>query len=37
VNLFQLFFDGTRWWVVTIYWEAETPGNPIPPGLLFGK
>ena len=37
VNSFQLFFDGTRWWVVTIYWEAETPGNPIPPGLLFAK
>ena len=37
VNSFQLFFDGTRWWVVTIYWEAETPGNPIPAGLLFGK
>lgn len=37
VNSFQLFFDGTRWWVVTIYWEAETPGNPIPPSLLNGK
>lgn len=34
VNSFQLFFDGTRWWVVTIYWEAETPGNPIPAALL---
>lgn len=37
VNSFQSFFDGTRWWVVTIYWEAETPGNPIPPSLLNGK
>lgn len=37
VNSFQLFFDGKRWWVVTIYWEAETPGNPIPPALLFAK
>jgi hypothetical protein len=37
VNSFQLFFDGTRWWIVTIYWEAETPGNPIPPSLLFAK
>jgi hypothetical protein len=34
VNSFQLFFDGRRWWVVTIYWEAETPGNPIPAALL---
>ena len=37
VYSFQLFFAGTRWWVVTIYWEAETPGNPIPPALLFAK
>jgi hypothetical protein len=37
VNSFQLFFDGTRWYVVTIYWEAETPGNPIPASLLNGK
>lgn len=34
VNSFQLFHDGTRWWVVTIFWEAETPGNPIPAALL---
>ncbi len=30
VNSFQLLFDGTRWWVVTIFWSAETPDNPIP-------
>ncbi len=30
VNSFQLLNDGTRWWVVTIYWEGETPNNPIP-------
>jgi hypothetical protein len=30
VNSFQLWFDGTRWYVVTIFWEAETPGNPVP-------
>jgi hypothetical protein len=30
INSFQLWNDGTRWWIVTIYWEAERPGNPIP-------
>lgn len=30
VNSFQLWHDGTRWYVVTIYWEAETPENRIP-------
>lgn len=34
VNSFQLWYDGKRWWVVTIFWEAETPGNPIPASLL---
>jgi len=30
INSFQLFFDGSRWWVVTIYWQEETPENPLP-------
>jgi hypothetical protein len=34
INSFQLFFDGTRWWVVTIYWEEETPSNPLPAEFL---
>jgi hypothetical protein len=34
VNSFQLFNDGSRWWVVTIYWESETPDTPIPPRFL---
>lgn len=34
INSFQLFFDGTRWWVVTIYWEEETPSNPLPGEFL---
>lgn len=34
VNSFQLWSDGTRWYVVTIFWEAETPENPIPASLL---
>lgn len=34
INSIQLWFDGQRWWVVTIYWEAERPVNPIPPVYL---
>ncbi|HEX5735462.1 MAG TPA: hypothetical protein VF131_21725 [Blastocatellia bacterium] len=34
INSFQLMNDGKRWWVVTIFWEAETPENPIPEKYL---
>lgn len=34
INSFQLLFDGKRWWVMTIFWEAETPENPIPKEYL---
>ncbi len=34
VNSFQLWNDGQRWWVVTIFWEGETPANPIPDKYL---
>lgn len=34
INSFQLYFDGTRWWVVTIMWEEETAANPIPKEFL---
>jgi hypothetical protein len=30
INSFQLLFDGHRWWVVTIYWQAERADLPIP-------
>ncbi len=36
INSFQLFFDGTRWWVVTILWQAETAEAPIPKEFLPG-
>ncbi len=29
INSFQLFNDGKRWWIVSIYWDAERAGNPI--------
>lgn len=34
INSFQLLNDGKRWWVVTIYWQAETPDTPIPKKYL---
>ena len=34
INSFQLMNDGKRWWVVTIFWEAETPDNQIPEKYL---
>jgi len=30
INSIQLFNDGQRWWVVTIYWAHESEDNPIP-------
>ncbi len=34
INSFQLLNDGKRWWVMTIYWQQETPDNPIPKQFL---
>jgi len=36
INSFQLFHDGTRWWVVTIFWEGESADRPIPSKYLPG-
>jgi len=30
INSIQLFNDGDRWWVVTIYWAHNTEYNPVP-------
>jgi len=30
VNSIQLFHDGDRWWVLSIAWDNERPGNPFP-------
>jgi hypothetical protein len=37
INSFQLFFDGTRWWVVTIFWDSERPDQAIPEEYLPKK
>jgi hypothetical protein len=30
VNSIQLYHDGTRWWIITIYWQQENLETPIP-------
>lgn len=37
INSFHLLNDGKRWWIVTIFWQAETPENPIPKKYLKSK
>lgn len=34
INSIQLLNDGTRWWIVTVFWDAERPDNPIPARYL---
>ena len=34
VNIFQLYFDGKRWWILSMVWDEERPNNPIPKELL---
>ncbi|HSY35580.1 MAG TPA: nuclear transport factor 2 family protein [Acidobacteriaceae bacterium] len=34
INSFQLLKDGDRYWIVNIYWDAETPDHPIPAQYL---
>ena len=31
INSIQLFHDGDRWWVVSVLWDNERPGNTLPP------
>jgi hypothetical protein len=30
INSIQLFNDGGRWWIVTIYWQHESASHPLP-------
>ena len=30
INSSQLFNDGKRWWIVGIFWQHESPENPLP-------
>lgn len=33
VNIFQLYFDGKRWWILSMTWDTERPDNPLPAEL----
>jgi hypothetical protein len=30
INSFQLIHDGTRWWILSIYWADEDASHPLP-------
>lgn len=34
INSIQLLHDGTRWWIISVYWKAETPDSPLPAEYL---
>ena len=34
INSLQLYYDGQRWWIISILWEDERGGNLIPPEYL---
>jgi hypothetical protein len=34
INSFQLFNDGSRWWILTVYWESEDATHPLPEKYL---
>ena len=34
INSIQLFNDGKRWWIVSIYWQQESADAPIPQKYL---
>jgi hypothetical protein len=34
INSIQLFHDGSRWWIVTIYWQQENSVDRIPTKYL---
>jgi hypothetical protein len=33
INSIQLLNDGSRWWVVSIFWDSERADNPLPAGM----
>jgi len=34
INSFQLMNDGKRWWIVTVFWQGESPDSPLPDKYL---
>jgi hypothetical protein len=37
INSIQLFNDGNRWWVVSVFWEAEDANHTLPEQYLHGS
>ena len=37
INSIQLLHDGSRWWIINIYWTQESEQNPIPTEYLPKK
>ena len=36
INSIQLFNDGSRWWILSIYWQHESPQHPVPEKYFQG-
>jgi hypothetical protein len=36
INSIQLFNDGNRWWILSIYWQHESPQHAIPEKYFQG-
>jgi len=36
INSIQLFNDGQRWWILSIYWQHESVHHPLPKKYLQG-
>ena len=36
INSIQLFNDGNRWWILSIYWQQESPQHAIPEKYFQG-
>ncbi len=36
INSIQALKDGNRWWIVSVFWDAERPGSEIPAKYLPG-
>jgi len=34
INSIQMMNDGKRWWIVTVFWQAEDEKNPLPAEYL---
>jgi len=34
INSIQLFNDGKRWWILSIYWQHESKKSPLPDKYL---